>query len=139
MSQQQSQFEEEFRDGPPPAAAYQAGYTGPQPAPSYQPAYTGPQPVAYTANIPPSQAYINLPGQKLLVHDLNAGRAPGTGQRLALAILSLIFTFIMFLVALAIAASSYYNPFPIIPLAVFFALIFAVLVIVINVIFNRRH
>lgn len=133
MSQQHLQFEEEFRDGPPPTASYQAGYTAPQPASGYTP----PQPVAY--NVPPSQSYVNVPGQKLLVHDLNASRTPGVGARLALSILSLIFTFVMFIVALGIVAGSRFNPFPVIPLAVFFALIFAGVVIILNVIFNRGH
>ena len=126
MSQQHAQFEEQFRDGP-------------QPAPSYQDGYASPQPVSYTVNVPPPvQAYVSVPGQKLLAPDLYSGRAPGPGARLALAIVSLIFTFIMFIVALAIsAASNFYTPLS--PVAIFFALIFAVMVIIINLIFNRRH
>lgn len=125
MSQQHAQFEEQFRDGP-------------EPVPSYQEGYTSPQPVSYTVNVPPpAQAYVNVPGQKLLTQDLY-GRAPSTGARLALAIVSLVFTFIMFMVALGvIAASNFYSPLS--PLAILFALIFAVMVIIINLIFNRRH
>jgi hypothetical protein len=133
MSQQHLQFEEEFRDGPPSAASYQAGYAGPQISSA------NPQPVAYPANVPLSQSYVNIPGQKLLVHDLNANHAPGVGARLALSILSLIFTFFMFLVTLGIIAGTRFNPSPVAPVAIFFALIFAVMVIIINVIFNRRH
>ncbi len=139
MSQQHTQFEEEFRDGPPPATSYQAGYTNPQPAASYQPSYTNPQPVAYPTNVPPSQSYVNLPGQKLLMHDLNTGHAPGFGARLALSIISLVFTFLMFIIALIVVASTRDHPLPAVPLAIFFALIFAVVVIIINVIFNRKH
>lgn len=126
MSQQHAQFEEQFRDGP-------------QPAPSYQDGYTSPQPVSYTVNVPPPmQAYVNVPGQKLLTYDLQSGRTPGVGARLALAIVSLVFTFIMFIVALGVSAASRFD-FPISPVAIFFALIFAVIVIIINLIFNRRH
>lgn len=123
MSQQHAQFEEQFRDGP-------------QPAPVYQDGYTGPQPVSYTVNVPPVQTYV--PGQKLLAYDLQSGRAPGPGARLALAIISLIFTFIMFVTALGISAASSFD-FPLSPVAIFFALLFAVMVIIINLIFNRRH
>lgn len=125
MSQQHAQFEEQFRDGP-------------QPAPSYQEGYSSPQPVSYTVNVPPpGQAYV--PGQKLLAYDLQIGRAPGVGARLALAIVSLVFTFLMFMVTLITVAASRFDLFPTAPLAVSFALIFAVMVIIINLIFNRRH
>jgi hypothetical protein len=123
MSQQHAQFEGEFRDGP-------------QPTPSYQEGYSGPQPVSYTVNVPPVQTYV--PGQKLLAYDLQSGRAPGPGARLALAIVSLVFTFIMFIVALVIiGTSNFYTPLS--PLAILFALIFAAIVLIINLIFNRRH
>ena len=125
MSQQHAQFEGEFRDGP-------------QPAPSYQEGYSGPQPVSYTVNVPPVQTYVNMPGQKLLAFDPQSGRAPGPGARLALAIVSLVFTFIMFIVALVIiGTSNFYTPLS--PLAILFALIFAAIVLIINLIFNRRH
>ncbi len=137
MSQQHAQFEEEFRDGPQPA--YHSGYSGPQPTPDYQPGYSMPQPASYTASVPPNQSYVNVPGQKLLAYDLSSGRAPGVGARLALSILSLIFTFIMFIVALAIVGSSRFDPFPMIPLTIVFALIFAGVVLIINLIFSRRH
>lgn len=120
MSQQHAQFEEEFRDGPP----------------SYQGGYTGPQPVSYTANVPPVQSYASMPGQKLLVQDLNAGRAPSAGQRLALAIVSLVFVFIIFMITIAVAAA---NSYPVAALAVLFALVFTVFALVINLIFSRRH
>lgn len=135
MSQQHAQFEEEFRDGPQTASPYHSGYSGPQPAVDYQPA---PQ-SGYTASVPPAQSYVNVPGQKLLAYDLSTGHTPGVGARLALSILSLIFTFIMFTVALVVVGVSRSDPFPMIPLAIFFALIFAGVVLIINLIFNRRH
>ncbi|MGH2509113.1 MAG: hypothetical protein ACRDHZ_17175 [Ktedonobacteraceae bacterium] len=139
MSQQHLEFEEEFRDGPPPAAPYQAGYAGPPPAPSYPTGYTNSPPLTYTVDVPPGQAYINSPGQKLLVHDIHANSVPGVGARLALSILSLIFTFVTFIVALGVIAASRFDLFPMAPIAIFFALIFAVVVIVINIIFSHRH
>jgi hypothetical protein len=126
MSQQHAQFEEQFRDGP-------------QPAPSYQEGYTGPQPTSYTVNVPPVQTYVNVPGQKLLAYELQSGRTPGVGARLALAIVSLVFTFLMFMVTLIVVAATRFDLFPIAPLAVSFSLIFAIMVIIINLIFNRRH
>lgn len=135
MSQQHAQFEEEFRDGPQATPLYHSGYSGPQPAVDDQPA---PQ-SGYTASVPPTQSYVNVPGQKLLAYDLSSEHAPGVGARLALSILSLIFTFVMFIVALAIVSGSRFDPFPMIPLAIFFALIFAGVVLIINLIFNRRH
>lgn len=120
MSQQHAQFEEEFRDGPP----------------SYQSGYTGPQPVSYTVNVPPLQSYTNLPGQKLLVPDLNTGRAPSPGQRLALAIVSLVFVFVIFMIAVGVSAATSY---PVAGVAIIFALVFTVFTIIINLIFSRRH
>lgn len=125
MSQQHSQFEEQFRDGP-------------QPAPSYQEGYTGPQPVSYTVNVPPpGQTYV--PGQKLLAYELRSGGTPGIGARLALAIVSLVFTFLMFMVTLIVVAVTRFDPFPTAPLAISFSLIFAAMIIILNLIFNRRH
>ena len=130
MSQQHSQFEEEFRDGPQPGTSYQG-----------QGGYTGPQPVSYTVNVPPLYSQVGMPGQKLLVQDLSNGRSPSAGQRLALAIVSLLSVFVAFIITLGIvAAFSQEGGFsPITPLAVFFALIFAVVVLILNLIFNRRH
>ena len=130
MSQQHSQFEEEFRDGPQPGTSYQD-----------QGGYTGPQPGSYTVNVPPLYSQVSMPGQKLLMQDLSSGKGPSAGQRLALAIFSLLFTFIMFIVTLGIvAAFSHEGGFsPITPLAVFFALIFAAVALILNLIFNRRH
>ena len=136
MSQQHAQFEEEFRDGP---QSYQPGYTGPQPSADYHSGYNAPQPSTYTASVPPAQSYVNVPGQKLLAYDMSSGRAPGVGARLALAIVSLVLTFVTFIVTLAIVAASRFDFFPVIPLAVFFALIFAGVVLIINILFNRRH
>lgn len=124
MSQQHAQFEE-FHDGPQPTSTYQDGYTGPQP-------------VSYTVNVPPVPTYMAMPAQKLVMPDVQGGRAPGPGQRLALAILSLIFVGLAFLIALGIAAANWGNPYPIMPVAIFFALVFAIFALALNLIFNRR-
>lgn len=126
MSQQHAQFEEEFRDGPP-SASYQAGYTGPQP-------------ISYTVNVPPLQSYTSLPGQKLVIPDATAGgRGPSPGQRLALAIVSLVFVFITFMITLGVVAAYRESPFPVAPLSVSFAFIFALITLVLNVLFSRRN
>jgi hypothetical protein len=128
MSQQHTQFEEKFRDGP-------------QPTPSYEGGYSGPQPVSYTAPVPPPlQSYGHVPGQKLLIQDVHSGKAPSPGQRLALAIVSLGFVFLLFIVTIGIAAAApqaYF--FPVIPIAFVFSLVFAVVALILNLIFNRGH
>lgn len=126
MSQQHSQFfEEEFRDGPPSPASYQDSYASPPPAP-------------YTVNVSPQgQSYATVPGQKLFVHDLNSGQTNSTGARLALAIVSLVFVFIIYVIALFVYIS--------IPssvgsgMAVLFALAFSLMTLLINLIFNRKR
>lgn len=125
MSQQHAQFEEEFRDGPQPGS-YQAGYTGPQPA-------------SYTVNVPPLQAYTSIAGQKLIVPGENTDRGPSAGQRLALTIVSLIFVFMTFMITLGVVAAVHNDPFPIAPLSVSFAIVFAVVTLILNVLFSRRH
>jgi|SRR5579883_395156 len=125
MSQQHTPFEEEFRDGPP-SDSYQAGYTGPQP-------------ISYTVNVPPLQTYTGMAGQKLVVPVGASGREPSAGQRLALAIVSLAFVFLIFMATLFVVAAAWNNLFPIAPLAIAFALIFAVITLILNVLFNRKH
>ena len=125
---QQAQFEEEFRDGPPLS--------------SYQGGYTGPQPVAYTPPVlPPSQSYAHMPGQKLQVHDMRNGQAPSVGARLALAIVSMIFVFVMYMITLVFEGSVHYwdNSFMLSSLAVFFALLFTGVVVLLNILFNRKR
>lgn len=124
MSQQHAQFEE-FRDGPQPTSTYQDGYSGPQP-------------VSYTVNVPPAPSYMAMPAQKLVMPDMQ-GRGPSAGQRLALAIVSLVFVFITFIVTLGIVAANRDGSWPVASLAVFFALVFAVVALVLNLIFNRKH
>ena len=130
MSQQHTHFEEEFRDGP-------------QPTPSYEGGYSGPQSISYTASVPPPlQSYVNVPGQKLLAYDVHGGKPPSAGQRLALAIVSLVFVFVMFMVALAITIGSRAyagSTGPVVPITIVFALIFAAVALIFNVIFNRGH
>lgn len=126
MSQQHAQFEE-FHDGPQPTSTYQDGYTSPQP-------------VSYTANVPPAPTYVAVPGQKLIVQD-TYGRGLSAGQRLALAIVSVVFTFVMFIVTLAIATAGATGAhlFTVVPIALIFALGFAVVVVFLNLIFNRKN
>jgi hypothetical protein len=121
MSQQHTRFEEEFRDGPPPAG--------------YQAVAPGSQPV----HMPALQTYAALAGQKLVAAQQDAGKAPGPGQRLALAIVSLVFVFLTFMVTLGVVAAVRDDLFPLAPLAVAFALIFAVVTLLLNVLFSRKH
>jgi hypothetical protein len=116
MSQQHTRFEEEFRHTPPSA--------------SFQPDTSGSS---------SQQAYSALAGQKLIVSQMDAGWAPGPGQRLALAIVSLAFVFLTFMVALIVVAIVHNDLFPIAPLAISFALIFAIVTLLLNILFNRKH
>ena len=126
MSQQHAQFEEEFRDGPRP-----------QPHVSYQDNYSEPQPVMYSTPVPPPQMYVNMAGQKLLVPVQPIQQSSNnTGARLALAIVSIFFVFIMFMIAVAMSGMMYS---PVAPTAIAFALLFAIVVVIINVVFNRRR
>lgn len=120
MPQQHAQFEEEFRDGP-------------QPHVSYQETYREPPPVTYSVPAPTPQLYVSIPGQNFQVQTQNTGN--NVGARLALAIVSMFFVFIMFIVAVATSGS--YGP--VAATAFVFALIFAVVVVILNVIFNRRR
>ncbi|HEY1351923.1 MAG TPA: hypothetical protein VGF67_20070 [Ktedonobacteraceae bacterium] len=121
MSQQHTRFEEEFRDGPPPAG-YQAVAAGGQPMPG-----------------PAFQTYTALAGQKLEVPLQDTEKTPGPGQRLALAIVSLVFVFLTFMVTLGVVAAVRDDLFPLAPLAVAFALIFAVVTLLLNILFSRKH
>lgn len=124
MSQQHAQFEEEFRDGP-------------QPHVSYQDNYSEPQPVAYSVPVPPPQMYVNMSGQKLLVPVQQIQRSGNNvGARLALAIVSIVFVFIMFVIAVATSGMDYS---PVAATAFIFALIFAVVVVILNIVFNHKH
>jgi len=116
MSQQHTRFEEEFRQTPP-SASFQSDASG----------------------SPSLQAYSALAGQKLVIPQADAGQAPGPGQRLALAIVSLVFVFLTFMITLIVVAIVRNDLFPIAPLAISFALIFAVVTLLLNILFNRRH
>lgn len=84
------------------------------------------------------QAYSMLAGQKLVIPQ-EEGQAPGPGQRLALAIISLVFVFLTFMITLLVVAIVRNDLFPIAPLAISFALIFAVVTLLLNILFNRKH
>ena len=125
MSQQHMQFDESQRERPG------ASYTG------------------YEA-VPPYNNYSTHPyGQKLTGNEIS--RLPSTGQRLALAIVSLVLWIVLFLIIAAImgsyhadffttpggvyeTGSNMLEPFLIAGFAVFTAM-----VIVINVLFNRKR
>jgi hypothetical protein len=124
MSQQHAQYEEEFRDGPMPEVPYQAGYTGPHP-------------VSYTVNVPPLPSYMSMPAQKLVAPGPRSEGKAGVVARLLLAIVSIIFVFIMFLIAIALHGRDGFASND--PVVYLFALIFAVVVVSINFIFNRRR
>jgi hypothetical protein len=127
MSQQHAQFEEEFRDGPQPHIAYQETSIEP-PSVSYT-----------TPALPPMQLHVNIPAQKLQAPVSNSMRqaGSGTGSRVVLAIFSMLFILILFIIAI-VSNTSYYPP-PNAWLALVLALIFAGVALWINVIVNRRH
>ncbi len=116
MSQHQMDSGEIHRDG------FQASYTGYEGAPHYD---------RY-----PSSSF----GQKL--HVDNTSPSLSAGQRLALAIISLILWVIVFgIIGLGASAVSPDNPsarffYPFLFAAL---LIFSVLVLAINILFNRKH
>ncbi len=126
MSQQHAQFEEEFRDGPQPQVTYQDHPEAPS--------------MVYTAPVSPPPVYMSVPGQKLQTPvQQNRQGGTGIGVRVVLAIFSMIFIFVMFVVTLAIASDN--NPVhsPLGVLAILFALVFAVVVLIINLMVNLRR
>src|ERR1700732_2397130 len=123
MAQQYAQFEEEFRDGSQPHASYQENYVD---LPSVSPITPVPQ---------PRPSFVNMPAQKLLSPAQYSGQAaPGTGARVFLAIVSMLFVAGMFMVALVM--SSLHDPVNNVAsvLAILFAFVFAVLAVIINLI-----
>ena len=134
MSQQHAQFEEEFRDGPQPHNSHHENYVE-QPSATY-PAPTPP----LRAYGPQPQAPMNAQMPMLLTPVQNVKPAStGIGARVFLAIVSMIFVFSMFMVALAM--SSVNSPVNNIAsvLAIIFAFVFAVMVLLINLIINIRR
>jgi len=110
MSQQMN-FDETNRDGP---ASYSAGY---EEVPRYQDHTTGSF------------------GQKLSAQD--TGRGPSSGQRLALAIVSVL---ALMLMSIAIAGVLSTNISPsLTPVLGVTAIFFFVAITVINIVFNRRR
>jgi hypothetical protein len=76
-------------------------------------------------------------GQKLTGYLM--GNAPGTGQRLALAIVSLVLWIILFLIVVGIiitigSVNQLLEPFLILGFLIFTAMVF-----LINIVFNRNH
>ena len=123
MSQQHMEFDESQRERPG------ASYTG------------------YEA-VPPYNSYSTHPyGQKLSAQE--TGRMPTVGQRLALAIVSLVLWIGLFLTIAAIMASyvpSYGPPGGyesasnvLFPFLIIGFLIFSALVILVNILFNRKR
>lgn len=116
MTQHQMDSGELNRDGP------QSPYTG----------YEG---------IPPNDNYsASSWGQKLTVDNISS--SPSSGQRLALAIISLILWVVVFIiVGLGASSLSPDNPSShvLYPFLIVALLIFSVLVLIINILFNRRQ
>ena len=110
MSQQMN-FDEINREGP---ASYSAGY---EEVPRYQDHITGSF------------------GQKLSRQD--TGRGPSSGQRLALAIVSIL-ALVLMLFAIAGALSTHISP-AFAPVLGITGMFFFIAIIVINVVFNRRR
>ena len=124
MSQQHMEFDESQRERP------DASYTGYEGVPSYN---------SYSSN-----TY----GQKLSGHEAT-GRMPTPAQRLALAIVSLILWIGLFLGIVSIMAS-YAPPFDpggqvqsisgiLFPFLIIGFLVFSAIVILVNVLFNRKR
>lgn len=131
MSQQHAQFEEKFRDDPQPHNAYQDNYVE-QPSATY-PAPTPPL-RAYGPQ-PQPQQHMNTQIPMLLTPVQNVKPAgTGIGARVFLAIVSMIFVFGMFMVALAMGAST--QDGSLFALAVIFAFVFALVAFLINLIVN---
>jgi len=110
MSQQMNSYEPN-REGP---ASYSAGY---EEAPRYQDYTTGSF------------------GQKLSGQD--TGRGPSSGQRLALAIVSILALMLMFLVIVGVLFANISPAFA--PVLGIMAMFFFVAITVINIVFNRRR
>lgn len=107
-------FEEEFNDDLQPLSSY-------------------PEEIAE----PPARAYREeVRGQKLLAphSQREVAARPGTNARFGLAVISLILLFVLFL-AMSVASQNYGTN---ILLVLFFSVVFTAVVIVINVVFNRR-
>jgi hypothetical protein len=116
MSQQQMNFDADKRDGPP---SYETGYQ------------EATQDRDYSSH---------FPGQKLSWQD--AAMQPTAGQRLALAIVSLLILFLFFLALIVLLTTGALAP----NIAQNFAPAFGYMslgliaaVIVVNVLFNRKH
>jgi hypothetical protein len=133
MSQQHAHFEEEFRDGPQPHNAYQDTYVE-QPSATY-PAPTPPLRAYAPQPQPQPQQHMNAQIPMLLTPVQNVKPAgTGIGARVFLAIVSMIFVFGMFMVALAMGAGT--QDRSLFALAVIFAFVFALVAFLINLIVN---
>lgn len=150
MSQQHAEFEGEFRDGPRPHEAYHENQME-TPISSYMTSV--PPQMSYGQ---PLHIYVNVPGQApqtptpqhqpLQQPRLQPVQQPrqdttGLGVRVVLGIFSMLFVMIMFLVALSMVQDSWYNSAagPMGLMAILFALAFASLVLIINVVVNRKR
>lgn len=149
MSQQHAEFEGEFRDGPRPHEAYHENHME-TPISSYMtsvpPQMSYGQPLHIYVNVPgqasQTPAQQSQPIQLARLQPVQQSRQEGTGLgvRVVLGIFSMLFVMIMFLVALSTVQSSYYSGYGMVgTLAVFFSAFFAVVVLVINVIVNRKR
>lgn len=124
---QHTQFDGEFHDAP--QVPYEADYGRTQEAPLYQAGYAGPPPVNYP------------PNASALYPSVQAERSANSPGRLALAILSLLLVFAMFVGALLVIGS--YANVPgasslIGVLACLCALVFSAVVLAVNLVAHRR-
>jgi hypothetical protein len=129
MSQQHAQFEEEFRDGPQPHISYHDNYID-QPSASY------PTPAPPVQGYP-SQTQTHVPLQApMLLTPVQPIKQTGSGigARVFLAIVSMLFVFGMFVVALAMSTVRVVGS--VFALAVIFAFVFALIVFLINLVVN---
>jgi hypothetical protein len=110
VSQEQLHFAEAHHDGP------QASYSGYQGTPQ------------------DGSSFPSFYGQKLSEHAI--GRVPSAGQRLALAIVSLVLLMVMIFGLILIGMVSRADAWVIIPILMI-SVLFGVVVIIINVVFNR--
>jgi hypothetical protein len=116
MSQEQMHFDQDNRDGP---TSYETGY----------------QEAAHD-----NDSSSHFLGQKLSWRD--ADIQPTAGQRLALAIVSLLILFFMFLAAIILATTGALAPNMaenFVPIFIYMFLGLLAAIIVVNIVFNRKH
>jgi hypothetical protein len=82
-----------------------------------------------------SYSYSNIRGQKLLWHD--AVMHPTAGQRLALALVSLVMFVVLIFGLVGIVAASRVDAWVVLPI-LFILILYSTLAVIINIVFNRK-